>query len=1017
MAGGSHPGAIRTFLIADIRGYTAFTQAQGDEAAARLAARFAEIIRETVEDHSGQLLELRGDEALCVFDSPRGALRSGVAAQRRFADEMRADPSMPLRVGMGIDAGEAVPVESGYRGGALNLAARLCGQARPGEVLVSEGVVHLARRVEGIEYAERGRLDLKGLPEVVRAFEARFELQLPEAGAPSAPRRGRLAAAVAIPVVLAIVSALVILDRPETNERLSGNDMGAIDPESGRLRVRTPIGGTPGGLVAAAGSIWVTNSVEDVVRRIDPETGAVSDTVGGVGSGPTSLAFGDSSIWVVDEDGRAVRRIDPDRGEVVGPPIEVGNGPSAIAFGEGGAWVVNALEGTVSRIDPERSREIDVIAVGADPAGIAVGEGSVWVAVRSSRSVLRIDPGTGSVVERFGVGNEPAGVAVEGGTVWVTNATDGTITRVEAATGRVRTFLVGGAPGAVRATPSAIWAALPEDGAAARVDVVSGNVRTVKIGGAPIALDISDGELWVASAAPPGSHIGGTLRVVRALDVPSLDPAAFSGAAWSALTITNDGLLAYRRTGGPAGAELVADLATTIPEPSDGGRTWTFTLRPGIRYADGRAVLASHVRYGLERSLALRSQDEVYYSGFASIAGAGSCLQHPGEPCDLSEGIEVDDPAGRITFHLLRPEPGFLNLMALPLAYAVPTDVPVQLLDVGEAIPATGPYVVASYEPRTLRLVRNPQFHVWSTVAKPDGYPDEIVWTTVPDDDRRIGLVEAGEADGFSLWRFEDPAVRLTRRSLDRLAIGPWAAHTFTQLAFDFYRLRSDLPPLDDERVRRAINFAIERDVLAAKIGFPPGTETCQGLTPNMIGYRPYCPYTADPDPSGVWKGPDMEAARELVQEAGATGARIDVFVPDDHHRVEAEYFLGVLRRVGLRPRATDDDIAAHAEPTGFAYDYPSPYNAIRLGVDCDLMLLGFCDPALVALVERAARLEASDPAAAAELWASIDRQVTDDARIVPIATQGGVDVVADHVGNYQHHVMWGMLVDQLWVR
>jgi class 3 adenylate cyclase len=770
MADGLPPGAIRTFLIADIRGYTAFTQAQGDEAAARLAARFAEIIREAVEEQSGQLLELRGDEALCVFDSPRGALRSGVAAQRRFADEMRADPSMPLRVGMGIDAGEAVPVEGGYRGGALNLAARLCGQARPGEVLVSEGVVHLARRVGGIEYAERGRLELKGLPEVVRAFEARFELQLPETRAPPAPRKRRLAAAVAIPIVLAIVSALVILNRPESKLRLSGGDIGVIDPGSGRLRIRTPIGGTPGGLVAAAGSIWVTDPVEDVMRRIDPETGAVSDTVGRVGSGPTSLAFGDSSVWVVDEDGRAVRRIDPDRGEVVGPPIEVGNGPSAIAFGEGGAWVVNALEGTVSRIDPERSREIDVIAVGADPAGIAVGAGAVWVAVRSSRSVLRIDPGTNSVVERFGVGNEPAGVAVEGGLVWVANATDGTITRVDAATGRVRTIVLGGAPGAVRATPSAIWAALPEDGAAARVDAVSGNVTTVETGGAPIALDVSDGELWVASAAPPGSHIGGTLRLVQALDVPSLDPAAFIGAAWPALTITNDGLLAYRRTGGPAGAELVADLATTIPEPSDGGRTWTFTLRHGIRYADGRAVLASHVLFGLERSLALRGQDEIYYSGFATIVGASACLQHPGEPCDLSEGIEVDDPAGRITFHLLRREPGFLNLLALPLAYAVPNDVPARVLDLGETIPATGPYVVATYEPGTLRLVRNPQFRVWSTDAKPDGYPDEIVWTTVSDEDRRVGLVEAGEADGFSLWRFEDPAVRLTPRTLDQLA-------------------------------------------------------------------------------------------------------------------------------------------------------------------------------------------------------------------------------------------------------
>ena len=106
---------IRTFLIADVRGYTRFTSEHGDEAGARLAARFAELVREQIESRGGTVVELRGDEALCVFGSPRGALRAAVDLQRRFADELRADPSLPLRVGIGIDAGEAVAVAGGYR--------------------------------------------------------------------------------------------------------------------------------------------------------------------------------------------------------------------------------------------------------------------------------------------------------------------------------------------------------------------------------------------------------------------------------------------------------------------------------------------------------------------------------------------------------------------------------------------------------------------------------------------------------------------------------------------------------------------------------------------------------------------------------------------------------------------------------------------------------------------------------------------------------------------------------------
>jgi WD40 repeat protein/class 3 adenylate cyclase len=166
---------IKTFLIADVRGYTRFTQERGDEAAARLATRFAELAREAIESAGGTLVELRGDEALAVFDSARQALRAASDLQERFVVETVADPSLPLAVGIGLDAGEAVPVDGGYRGGALNLAARLCSLAGPGEVLVSPGVTHLARKVEGLEYVERGGVRLKGLEKPVEVVAVRPE--------------------------------------------------------------------------------------------------------------------------------------------------------------------------------------------------------------------------------------------------------------------------------------------------------------------------------------------------------------------------------------------------------------------------------------------------------------------------------------------------------------------------------------------------------------------------------------------------------------------------------------------------------------------------------------------------------------------------------------------------------------------------------------------------------------------------------------------------------------------------
>jgi DNA-binding NarL/FixJ family response regulator/class 3 adenylate cyclase len=159
--------AIRTFMIADVRGYTSYTQTYGDQAAGRLAGTFAEITREVVESNDGELLELRGDEGLSVFDSARDAIRAATALQERFVTEAVKDADMPLLVGIGIDVGEAVPVEGGYRGGALNLAARLCSMAGPGEILASTITTHLAGPLDGIEYEDRGETRLKGMKDSV----------------------------------------------------------------------------------------------------------------------------------------------------------------------------------------------------------------------------------------------------------------------------------------------------------------------------------------------------------------------------------------------------------------------------------------------------------------------------------------------------------------------------------------------------------------------------------------------------------------------------------------------------------------------------------------------------------------------------------------------------------------------------------------------------------------------------------------------------------------------------------
>ena len=173
-------GDVRTFLIADVRGYTPFTQAFGDEEAGKLAARFAELAREVVVGTAGEVVELRGDEALCVFRSARQALRAAVELQARFRERVNGQPAFPLGIGIGLDAGEAVPVEDGYRGGALNLASRLCSLAKPGQILASDTVTSLARAIEGVRFVDRRRaVRVKGIEKRVRVIEVVPEIELP----------------------------------------------------------------------------------------------------------------------------------------------------------------------------------------------------------------------------------------------------------------------------------------------------------------------------------------------------------------------------------------------------------------------------------------------------------------------------------------------------------------------------------------------------------------------------------------------------------------------------------------------------------------------------------------------------------------------------------------------------------------------------------------------------------------------------------------------------------------------
>jgi class 3 adenylate cyclase len=218
------PGRTLTVLIADLRGYTAYTHQHGDAAGAAVATRFAQLAGAAVSAQVGQVVETRGDEVLAVLGSSRNALRAAVDLLARCA----AAPDFPLQAGVGLDAGEPVPVPGGYRGEAINVAARLCASAGAGEVLASGAVISLARRIDGLAFDERGPMDLKGIPHPVRAWRVRAEAasgQEEQAASwvASSPVESLLTTKLAIPLVCGCLIA-----RPRLMERLRAGLQGPL---------------------------------------------------------------------------------------------------------------------------------------------------------------------------------------------------------------------------------------------------------------------------------------------------------------------------------------------------------------------------------------------------------------------------------------------------------------------------------------------------------------------------------------------------------------------------------------------------------------------------------------------------------------------------------------------------------------------------------------------------------------------------------------------------------------------
>jgi YVTN family beta-propeller protein len=847
-----------------------------------------------------------------------------------------------------------------------------------------------------------------------------------------------LFAAAALLIAGVTAFGIIRVLEPDGLAGIDENAVGLIDPDGGRITTQYAVGKSPVAAVKGGGSVWVANAADGTVSRIDREREeAVMIPVGGA---PAALAYGAGSLWVADSDSREVAQVDPGANKVA-QRYEVGNAPRALAFERGLVWVASGVDGRIRGIDLARGGVVTrSIPVGANPSAIAAGAGALWVASEEAGTVTRIDSRTRSVLPPIRVGNGPSALAFGEGAVWVVNRHDGTLSRIDPATNAVSWSVgVGTDPTAVVVGEGGVWVAGGEEGTVARVDPDGPRkAELFRTGSRPAAIAVAGGSVWAAADASQTSHRGGTLRVSlphapeAAIPLDWLHWQVFSTFASAQLdSLAYDGLVAYRRVEGPAGGTLVGALATTAPAPSADGRTYVFTLRPGLRYSDGRPVQPTDFRASMERFLQ-GTRDyppaKALPSLYEGIVGARRCMRSKA-PCDLSRGIETDVPARTITIHLTHPDADLLHKLTIQFAYVVPAGSPGRPTT-GPPPPGTGPYRVASWDfLRGGTLVRNRYFRADPARSRGEGFADRIE-VRVHDKnkiERQIGAVQRGSEDlavlanPFATLVSQRRFRALVARSPGRVESGP-AANT------DWIFLNTREPPFDDRRVRQAVNFAIDRAKVVELAGGPEvGEPACQVVPNAFPGHEPYCPYTAMPARGGGWKAPDMSRARRLVAASGRAGEHVVVRVPDFREAV-GRYYAKLLGDLGfpttlrvqsyLEEDVWDPRVRAQTGFVGWGADYLAASTFINTAFACAARgtynLSRLCDRKLEGQITRA---RVTPPADAAGAWAAADHRVTDLAAVVPLTRRRSAVLVSERVGNVKTHAQWFTLLDQMWVR
>ena len=378
-----------------------------------------------------------------------------------------------------------------------------------------------------------------------------------------------------------------------------------------------------------------------------------------------------------------------------------------------------------------------------------------------------------------------------------------------------------------------------------------------------------------------GGREGGTLEATISAFPDYLDPGlSHTAEGFTAMYDTYIPLLTYAHADGKAGSKVVPGLAKAMPKISDGGRTYTLQLRPGLQYSDGKPVEASDFTHAIERVFKLNSNGSFFYE---DIVGAERFAKTKSGGI---AGIETDDKSGRITIHLTAPRGTFDNELGLPFAAPVPASTPDHDLS-ADPPPATGPYaIVASHPGVGWEYARNPRWAANNAKLLPQipsGHVDKIDVRVVRNASTQVNEVEAGKSDWMMSTLPSDRYSEVKEKyEGSQFRVEP-AVSTY------FFWMNTKRAPFSDPKVRQAVNYAIDPAALERiYAGQMVGTQ--QVLPPGMPGYRKLELYPHD-----------LAKAKRLVREANPSDREITVWTNNENPNDEAgAYYQDVLKQLGF---------------------------------------------------------------------------------------------------------------------